>query len=438
MLSFFDWSPDRGVVFDMSKFLKLLAGLLAGLILAGGIFSAGLAIGYAIPLFSRPEVVQQPPTAVPPMPTLSPIPTTPTPTPIPPDDQQALMQPFWEAWAIVHDQFVDQPLDDTQLVRGAIEGMINALGDEQSSYMDPDTYRQANIPLEGSYEGIGAWVDTQGELLTIIAPMPGSPAEIAGLKPGDAVIAIDGEDVTGIDPSLVIRRILGPAGTEVELTITRQGEPQPLDFQVTRANISVPSTDSRMIDSDIAYIHLYTFGQSSSDDLRSELRELIAQNPTGLILDLRGNGGGFLTTAIEVASEFIPDGVIMTEHFGDGRVQTYNAQGGGLATDVPMVVLIDGGSASASEIVAGAIQDRGRGKLVGETSFGKGSVQNWVPLESDGGAVRVTIARWYTPNGRLIDKTGLQPDVEVQRTDDDILNDRDPQLDRAVEILHGS
>jgi carboxyl-terminal processing protease len=425
----------------MSKLLKLLAGLMAGLILAGGIFSAGLAIGYAIPQFSQPRVIQQTVPTVPAFPTIVPNPSTepsPTSTPVPPYDRQALMQPFWEAWGIVHDQFVDQPLDDTKLVRGAIEGMISALGDDQSSYMDPDTYRQANIPLEGSYEGIGAWVDTQGELLTIIAPMPGSPAEIAGLKPGDAVIAIDGEDVTGIDPSLVIRQILGPAGTEVDLTVMRRGETQPLDFQITRANISVPSIDSRLLDGNIAYVHLYTFGQTSNDELRNALRELMAQNPSGLILDLRGNGGGFLSTAIEVASEFIPDGVIMTEHFGDGEVQTYNAQAGGLATDIPMVVLIDAGSASASEIVAGAIQDRGRGKLVGETSFGKGSVQNWVPLESDGGAVRVTIARWYTPGGRLIDKTGLQPDVEVQRTDDDILNDRDPQLDRAVELLQGS
>jgi carboxyl-terminal processing protease len=425
----------------MSKLLKLLAGLLAGLILAGGIFSAGLAIGYAIPQFSRPSVLQQPSSAPPVLPTVGPFPTIapkPTPTPIAPEDQQALMQPFWEAWGIVHDQFVDQPLDDTQLVRGAIEGMINALGDPQSSYMDPDTYRQANIPLEGSYEGIGAWVDTQGDLLTIIAPMPGSPAENAGLKPGDEVIAIDGEDVTGLDPSLVIRKILGPAGTKVDLTIKRQGESQPLDFEVVRASISVPSIDSKMLDTDIAYVHLYTFGQSSSDELRSALSDLMSQNPKALILDLRGNGGGFLSTAIDVASEFIPDGVIMTEHFGDGRVQTYDAQGGGLATDIPMVVLIDGGSASASEIVAGAIQDRGRGKLVGETSFGKGSVQNWVPLESDGGAVRVTIARWYTPNGRLIDGVGLTPDVEVQRTDEDVLNNRDPQLDRAVQILQGS
>ncbi|HLC05712.1 MAG TPA: S41 family peptidase [Anaerolineales bacterium] len=423
----------------MSKLLKLAAGLLAGLILAGGIFSAGLAIGYAIPQLTQAGAVPQPPSVAPLLPPLLPNPTgVPRPTQAPSGDRDTLMQPFWEAWGIVHDQFVDLPLDDTSLVRGAIEGMINALGDEQSSYMDPDMYRQANIPLEGSYEGIGAWVDSESEFLTIIAPMPGSPAELVGLKSGDVVIAVDGEDMTGIDGSLVIRKVIGPAGTKVVLTVVRKGVAEPLEFEITRANISVPSAESRMIDGDIAYVRLYTFGQSSTDELRKALRELMAQDPKGLILDLRGNGGGFLSTAIEVASQFIPDGVIMTEHFGDGRIQTYEADRGGLATDVPLVVLIDGGSASASEIVAGAIQDRDRGKLVGETSFGKGSVQNWVPLQSDGGAVRVTIARWYTPNGRLIDKTGLEPDVEVQRTDDDFLNNRDPQLDRAVEILHSS
>lgn len=423
----------------MSKLLKLAAGLLAGLILAGGIFSAGLAIGYAIPQLTQAGAVPQPPSVAPLLPPLLPNPTgVPRPTQAPSGDRDTLMQPFWEAWGIVHDQFVDLPLDDTSLVRGAIEGMINALGDEQSSYMDPDMYRQANIPLEGSYEGIGAWVDSESEFLTIIAPMPGSPAELVGLKSGDVVIAVDGEDMTGIDGSLVIRKVIGPAGTKVVLTVVRKGVAEPLEFEITRANISVPSAESRMIDGDIAYVRLYTFGQSSTDELRKALRELMAQDPKGLILDLRGNGGGFLSTAIEVASQFIPDGVIMTEHFGDGRIQTYEADRGGLATDVPLVVLIDGGSASASEIVAGAIQDRDRGKLVGETSFGKGSVQNWVPLQSDGGAVRVTIARWYTPNGRLIDKTGLEPDVVVHRTDDDVLNNRDPQLDRAVEILHSS
>ena len=422
----------------MSRLLKLAVGLLAGLLLAGGIFSAGLAIGYVIPQFSQTGPIEQPPSLPSLLPPSLPGPSSAPPsTPIPEGDREAMMQPFWEAWSIVHSQFVDQPLDDTELVRGAIHGMIDALGDEQSSYMDPDVYRQANIPLEGSYEGIGAWVDSESAYLTIIAPMPGSPAELAGLKPGDVVIAIDGEDMTGIDGSLVIRKVMGPAGTKVVLTILRKGVAEPLEFEIVRANISVPSTESRMMEGDIGYVRLFTFGQSSTNELRRALRELTAQDPKGLILDLRGNGGGFLSTAIEVASEFIPDGVVMTEHFGDGRVQTYEADRGGLATEIPMVVLIDGGSASASEIVAGAIQDRGRGKLVGETSFGKGSVQNWVPLESDGGAVRVTIARWYTPDGRLIDKTGLEPDVVVQRTDEDVLKGLDPQLDRAVEILHG-
>jgi len=177
------------------------------------------------------------------------------------------------------------------------------------------------------------------------------------------------------------------------------------------------------------------FGDKTRDELRTALKELIAQNPTGLILDLRYNGGGFLTTAIEVASEFIDDGVIMYEEFGDGNRKTYEAKKGGIATEIPLVVLVNEGSASASEIVAGAIQDRERGTLVGATTFGKGSVQIPTQLIDQQGAVRITIARWLTPSGRTIHEVGLQPDVEVPITDEDTANDRDPQLDKAIEIL---
>lgn len=350
-------------------------------------------------------------------------------------DRDELFKPFWQAWEIVHQQFVDQPVDDVQLMRGAIQGMLGSLGDQHTSYMDPDQYRQANVPLKGEYEGIGAWVDVTTEFLTIVSTMPDSPAEKAGLKAGDQVIAIDGEDMTGIDANLALRRVLGQAGTPVTLTILREDEPEPFDVALTRAKIVVPSVISEMIDGNIGHIQLTTFGDTTTEDLRKALEELRSQKPIGLILDLRNNAGGGLQTSIEIASEFIGDGVIMYEEYGDGTRDTYNAIKGGIATEIPLVVLINEGSASASEIVAGAVQDTGRGKLIGVTSYGKGSVQQWIPLRDDQGAVRVTIARWLTPNGRTIHEIGLEPDIVVEMTEEDVAAERDPQLDKAIETL---
>jgi carboxyl-terminal processing protease len=190
-----------------------------------------------------------------------------------------------------------------------------------------------------------------------------------------------------------------------------------------------------MLEKNIAYVNLITFGDRSTEELRETLRDLLEQEPKGLILDLRNNPGGALTTAIEVASEFVGDGVIMYEEYGDGKRDTYTARRGGLATKIPLVVLINEGSASASEIVAGAIQDHDRGILIGTTSFGKGSVQNWIPLDDNQGAVRVTIARWLTPDGRTIHETGLEPDVVVELTQEDVEADRDPQMEKAVDLL---
>jgi carboxyl-terminal processing protease len=333
-------------------------------------------------------------------------------------------------------------------MRGAISGMLDALGDEHTSYMDPEQFQQANIPLDGEYEGIGAWVDPDTEFLTIVSPMPDSPAEKAGLKPGDQIIAVDGEDMAGIDGNLVIRRVLGPAGSDVVLTIFREGEAEPFDVTITRAKITIPSVDSRMLDNNIAYVQLITFGDTTVQDLRAALSDLLAQNPDGLILDLRNNGGGYLTTAIDVASEFIPEGIVMYEQFGDGSREEFNSNGRGIASEIPLVVLVNEGTASASEIVAGAIQDLGRGQLVGVTTFGKGSVQQWIPLTDDEGAVRVTVARWLTPNERQIHEIGLEPDFVVEMPEleegletpppDSGEEQPDPQLDKAIEILLGN
>ena len=353
-----------------------------------------------------------------------------------PQDLQKSFEPFWQAWDLVHDQYVDQPVDDQLLMRGAIKGMLEALGDPHTSYLDPEQQKILNTQLQGEdqYEGIGAWVDTSSDYLTIISPMPESPAKKAGLKTGDKIIAIDGEDMTGLDGEVVRKKVLGPAGSTVTLTILREGG-EPFDAQVTRASITVPSLDSRMLDDKIGYIHLYVFGDKTTDDLRVALKELLAQNPKGLILDVRYNGGGYLETAIGVVSEFIGDGTVMFEEYGDGTRKSFEARKGGLATDIPLVVLVNEGSASASEIVAGAIQDRQRGQLVGVKTFGKGSVQIPSELKDNQGAVRITIARWLTPGGRTIHEIGLEPDVMVEVTEEDQTADRDPQLEKAIELL---
>ncbi|MGD2253183.1 MAG: S41 family peptidase [Anaerolineales bacterium] len=413
-----------------SKLTRIVSGALVGMVLSALLFVGGVLLGKALPAAGAappPGVVV--PSADPSAEsTLAP----PSPPPTPTGD---LFDPFWEAWDIVHEQYVDQPVDDLLLMQGAIRGMLDALGDPHTSFMDPDEYLQANIPLEGEYEGIGAWVDPEREYLTIISPMPGSPAEQVGLQPGDEIIAIDGDDMTGIDGNLVIRRVLGPAGSTVHLTIRRQSSGEIFEVDIVRARIIVPVIESRLLDNEIAYVHLISFSANAAQELRAALDTLLAQEPIGLILDLRGNAGGFLGISIDVASEFIAEGVILIERFGDGSEQVYEASRGGLATDIPMVVLVDAGSASASEIVAGALQDRQRALLVGETTFGKGSVQNWVPLSSNQGAVRVTIAHWYTPNEQPIHENGLIPDVEVLLTQEDFEAGRDPQLEMAIELL---
>jgi carboxyl-terminal processing protease len=352
-----------------------------------------------------------------------------------PQDLQTLFAPFWEAWQIVHDKYVDQPVDNTALMQGAITGMMNSLGDQHSSYMTPQEFSDANVSINGKYTGIGAWVDTTGTYLTVVSPMKGFPAEKVGLQPGDEIRAVDGVDMTSINPELVRLKVIGPAGSSVHLSIFRTGSDKLLEFDIIRENIVIPSVTGEILKNNIAYVTITTFGDTTAADLHKVLGELMAKQPKGLILDLRNNGGGYLDTAIDVASEFIGSGVIVYEQYGDGTRQTFEAKPGGLATEIPMLVLVNEGSASASEIVAGAIQDHKRGILVGVTTYGKGSVQQWVPLTEDQGAVRVTIAKWLTPNERAIQIIGLTPDVVVERTIDDFKAGKDPQLDAAVNLL---
>jgi len=405
----------------VNKALKNFLIVFVSLVLLAGSFSGGYLVATVRPLLAGGSALGQAPT-----PALDSSSTAST---------DVLFQPFWETWNLVHQQYVDQPVDDTALMRGAIKGMLDSLGDKHTSYMDPALYALANQSLSGAYEGIGAYVDTTNGLLKVISPIPGSPAEAAGLRSGDQIVGIDGKDVTGVDAELVRKQVLGPAGSVVTLTILR-GSESPFDVKITRAKITIKSADGKMLDGGIAYVQVTTFGENTTSELKATLTTLMAQNPKGLVLDLRNNGGGYLQTAVEVASEFLPkDQIVLYEQYGNGQRDSYKTLGGGLAVDIPMVVLINEGSASASEILAGALQDYGRATLVGVVSYGKGSVQIWTPLSNDQGAVRITIAKWLTPKERTIHQIGLTPEVYVTISEDDISNKLDPQLDAAIQTL---
>jgi carboxyl-terminal processing protease len=343
--------------------------------------------------------------------------------------------PLYQTWELIHSKYVDQPVDDTKLIQGAIDGMMQSLGDENSTYMDPATFESASSSLDG-YEGIGASVDVTGEYLKIIGVFAGSPAEKAGLEPGDEIIKVDGVDMTGKSPADARDLLLGPAGSRVQLSVRRPGEPELLDFDIVRAKIDPPVVESRMLEHGIAYLYLSIFSETAVPQVEDALSALLEQDPTALILDLRGNVGGYVTSAVDIGTQFLPkDTLLFYEKFGDDREVRYYAKDGGMATDIPMIVLVDGHSASAAEIVAGALQDHARGKLVGMTTYGKGSVQEWIPLMNDMGAVRITVSLWYTPNGRQIAKQGLIPDVEVGITEEEFQAGKDPQLDRAIALL---
>ena len=350
-------------------------------------------------------------------------------------DTETLFEPFWESWDLLHQYFVDQPLDDNAMMEGAIRGMISALNDPHTRYATPDEYKDEVESSAGEYQGIGAYVDVTGDYVKVSSTIPGSPAEEAGLRTGDLVIALNGEDVTGIDPSVVLQDIRGPEGTSVRLTIRREGV-DPFDVDIVRRKIETASVEGKMLESGIAYISMSQFGDNTTSELRNALDTLMKEDPKGLILDLRNNGGGWLNTAVDTASEFLPAGtLVLIEKEGDGQETRYvTHRGGGRALEIPMVILINEGSASASEIVTGALRCHDRATVIGKTSYGKGSVQIQ-PQLSNGGAISVTIARWYMPDDTLIHGIGIKPDIEVDYTEEDYNNGADPQLDAAVEFL---
>lgn len=342
---------------------------------------------------------------------------------------------FWEAWGITQQNFVDpKALDPLRMTRGAIKGMLDSLGDPHTGYVDPQLYKFEQADLEGAFDGIGAQVGIQNRRLTVIAPIEGSPAEKAGIRPGDLILQIDGKDTTSMSVAEAVSKIRGQRGTKVKLSLLHEGDKRPTEVEIVRDQIRLPSTTRKILPGNIGYVRLAFFSEKVKDDLKPVLESLVKGQVDGLVLDLRNNPGGLLDETISVASQFIKQGVVAYQVDKDGKKTEYPVRPGGIATDIPMVVLVNKGSASASEILAGAIQDAGRGVIIGEETFGKGSVNRFHEL-SDGSALYVTFARWLTPKGHLIEGKGLLPDIEVTLTDEDRQAGRDPQLDRALEYL---
>ncbi len=357
-----------------------------------------------------------------------------------------------DAYGQIRDEYVDEEqVTDEELVDGAIRGMVEyGLGDPYSGYLMPDQYGEALQDLSGEFSGIGAEVGmentvnaddlaactviTQTCAVVIVAPIDGSPAEEAGLQPGDRILEVDGQTTVGETLSSLVYLVRGEEGTDVTLTIERDGET--FDVTITRGVIDLQEVSSELLDGGVGYVRLSSFTDRSTDLVREAVQSLLDDGATSFVLDLRGNPGGYIVAAQGVASQFVPEGELLFTVESDGSVQEWRAESGvAQSSDIPVVVLVDAGSASASEIVAAALQEAGRATVVGEPTFGKNTVQVWNDLPN-GGGLRITTDRWFTPDHNSVAPDGVQPDVVVEGPTDPA-SSADPQLDRALELLRG-
>jgi len=342
---------------------------------------------------------------------------------------------FWDVWDILKEEHVDRDqLNEKEMFYGALRGLVASLGDPYTVFMNPQIAQEFEEDLAGTFEGIGAQIGIKNDILTIIAPLEDMPAEKAGLRAGDKVYAIDDVSTAGITIDEAVRKIRGPKDSQVTLTISRDGLDEVEDITITRGVIIVKSVKTELRDDNIFVIKITNFNDDTMQLFNQAVQEAVKQNPAGIIFDLRNNPGGYLETAIEVASEWVEEGVIVIEKFSEERKYEYLARGRARLKDYPTVVLVNQGSASASEIVAGALQDYGKATIVGMQTFGKGSVQTLEDLK-DGSSVKITVAKWLTPHGRSISEEGIAPDVEVDLTNEDYDADKDPQMDKAIELL---
>jgi carboxyl-terminal processing protease len=335
-----------------------------------------------------------------------------------------------QAWNIILQDYVEKDeLDTNKLAQGAIKGMVEALGDPYTTYLDTTAYELWVKNLAGKFEGIGAYVAIKDEQITIVTPIAGSPAEEAGIRAGDVILEIDGKTTSGMSTEEAVLYIRGPKGTPVTLLILHQGETEPEVIEIVRAEIEVPSVHFEMKE-DIAYIKLDSFSERTAQELAPVLESISQQAATGIILDLRSNPGGFLDTAVDVASLFLKEGVVVDVVDNEGNHTTSSVKPSSLTTDLPMVVLVDSYSASGSEVLVGALQDYGRATIAGTTTYGKGSVNILRQLE-DGSGLYITTARWLTPNGRLIEGEGIAPDPGCE------LEEGEDAIQWAIDFLKG-
>lgn len=338
---------------------------------------------------------------------------------------------LFRAMQIIKARYVEDVPVDT-LMTGAIKGMVNSLGDPHSIYMDAKMYKEFMIETEGSFGGVGIVLGAKEKVLTVISPIEGTPGEKAGIKSGDEIVKIDGQDTKGLALDEAVSKIRGPEGTQVTLTIRRGQEVK--DYTLTRSNIQIKTVSGKMLPDHIGYIRLSMFNENTGSDLVKKYQELEKEGMKAIVLDLRDNPGGLLDESVKVANKFVPKGPVVSVITRDGRrdTSTSNLE----AVKYPCVVLVNGGSASASEIVAGAIQDTGSGTLVGTKTYGKGSVQTLMRLDG-GAAIKLTIAKYYTPKDRSINGIGIEPDVKVELPEQTQPGQevKDIQLDKAVEIV---
>jgi len=359
-------------------------------------------------------------------------------------DDSVDLSRFWRVWNVLEEKYVvssssttTDPVTRESRIEGAISGLVDSYGDPYTIYLPPEEATMFGQEIAGNFSGVGMEVGIREEMVTVIAPLPNTPAEKAGVIAGDVLIKIDGKSTEGMNTDEAVRLIRGEEGTTVTLTIFREGEEEFRDIAIVRETIVIPTSKTEVRDNAFI-ISLYSFNAIAESEMQNALRAFVKSGKENLILDLRGNPGGYLESAVSIASYFLPVGkVVVRENFGEGiDEQLYRSSGKELGNRAPknFIVLIDGGSASASEILAGALKEHGVATLIGDTTFGKGSVQELVELE-DGASLKVTIARWLTPNGNSISEGGLKPDIEVKRTPQDRTENRDPQLDAALEFL---